>query len=329
VTFFDSDGTLVVRGRLPPEQGALLLKALEAAKDELLRQQRVSAETPPAGQQGGGACGCDEPHHEPAAAVSAETPAAAEEPAQQAAGPRSTGNQLLADALVQVASRSLAAQAEGAPSSDRFQVVVHIDAEVLADPLADGRCDLEGGPAIAPETVRRLACDCSVSSMAHGPHGELEAGRKSRVPSAALRRALRARDGTRCAFPGCSCQGKEAHHVEHWANGGATRLSNMLSLCKLHHSLVHEGGYSVEALGDGRFRFLRPDGRAVVEAPPLPAVTGEPGLLLSEQWLSPEVRITPSTGRPTWMGEACDYDWAVETLWLYDEAGPGQDPFAR
>ena len=280
VTWFDGDGMLVVQGRLTAEQGALLRKALEVSADEVRDAQSVSAET-----------------------SSTSDPA-----------PRASGDQLQADALARVAERALASDAAGASSTDRFQVVVHADAEVLADPAADGRCELEDGPAIAAETARRLACDATVCSMVHGPDGELTAGRKTRVISAPLRRALKTRDGTRCAFPGCGCRGRDAHHVQSWAEGGPTVLSNLLSLCRAHHTLVHEGGFRVEALPGGRFRFLRPDGRALLPAPPMPAVIDDPVECLAERWIPPEVNLTASSGLPSWQGERVDYDWIVQAL---------------
>ncbi len=280
VTWFDSDGMLVVQGRLTAEQGALFVKALEVSADELRDAQNV-----------------------PAGTSSASDPA-----------PRTSGNQLKADALARVAERALACDAAASSSTDRFHVVVHVDAEVLADPAADGRCELEDGSAIAAETARRLACDATVSTMVHGPDGELTAGRKTRVISAPLRRAQKARDGTRCAFPGCGCRGRDAHHVQGWAEGGPTVLSNLLSLCRAHHTLVHEGGFRIEALAGGRFRFLRPDGRELLPAPPIPAVMDDPVASLAESWIPPEVTITPSTGLPTWMGERVDYDWILQAL---------------
>ncbi len=287
VTWFDNDGMLVVQGRLAPDQGALLMKALEVATDELRHSERGSAE-----------------------------PSPSVDPAAQ-----SDGDQLRADALARMAERALADGAAEASSADRFQVVVHVDAEVLADPEADGRCELEDGPAIAGQTARRLACDATVCAMYHGPDGELISGRKTRVVSTPLRRALRARDGTRCAFPSCGCRGSDAHHVRSWAEGGPTVLSNILLLCKSHHTLVHEGGYRVEALPGGGFRFLRPDGRELLPAPPLPAVIGDPAKALAARWIPPDVTLTPSTGLPTWQGDPVDYDWAVETLVMYAEGG--------
>ena len=280
VTYFDHDGMLVLEGRLTPEQGAVLREALDRARDALYARPDGSAEPR-------------------AVAAGAEKP---------------DGAQLLADALSLVAERSLGAEEAEVGGGDRFQVVVHVDAEVLASPDADGRCELQDGPALAPDTARRLACDCSVSSMEHGTDGELVPGRKTRVLSAPLRRALMARDGTRCQFPGCCCRGRDAHHVKPWINGGPTVLQNLTSLCRRHHVLCHEGGYRIEALPDGRFRFMDPKGRELVQAPPLPVVTGDPVATLAARWMPPEVEITPSTGVPTWQGETFDYGWAIEDL---------------
>jgi hypothetical protein len=229
--------------------------------------------------------------------------------------------QHLADALARVAERALAYRAGPDRAADRFQVVVHVDAEVLADPGADGRCDLEGGPAVAGETARRLACDCTRRELRRAPDGEPVAGRKTRVVGAALRRALVARDGTRCAFPGCNCRARDAHHVRHWADGGETVLSNLLGLCRAHHVFVHESGFRVEPLPEGGFRFLRPDGSELLTSPPPPEVGADPARTLTEQ-LPEAAQITSCTGRPTWQGERVDYDLAVESLWLFGGEPP-------
>ncbi len=88
------------------------------------------------------------------------------------------------------------------PASDDQVTVLHVDVETLSDD-ADGRCDLENGPALAPETARRLACDAGVVAMLEDPEGNaLAVGKKTRTISAALRRALQNRD-QHCRFPGC------------------------------------------------------------------------------------------------------------------------------
>jgi hypothetical protein len=74
----------------------------------------------------------------------------------------------------------------------------------------------------------------------------LELGRATRTIPPALRRALAARDGG-CVAPGCDRppQWSDAHHLEHWADGGPTDLGNLVLLCRTHHLAVHEGGWQL------------------------------------------------------------------------------------
>jgi len=110
------------------------------------------------------------------------------------------------------------------------------------------------------------ACDATLVGLVEDAAGEpLNIGRKSRSIPPALRRALRSRDGG-CRFPGCDrTRFTEGHHVKHWADGGETKLGNLVTLCNFHHRLVHEGAYAVAATDDGVFVFTRPDGRRVAE----------------------------------------------------------------
>ena len=231
-SFFDDEGMFIVHARLPAEVGAMVHKALRLAAEAVRPANDVSAET------------------------SLQIPAHARS----------------ADALRLMAETYLAHHGEetaGSSSADRVQVVVHIDQAILAEAsaaTAEGphRCELEDGPALALDTVRRLACDSTVVGIVEGEDGEpLDIGRKSRSIPAAIARALKARDGG-CRFPGCDrTRFTEGHHVKHWADGGETKLSNLITLCGFHHRLVHEGGYGLRATDDGLFIFTRPDGRRV------------------------------------------------------------------
>ena len=156
-----------------------------------------------------------------------------------------------ADALAQIAESFLAHGAIEAAGAERFQIVVHVAEETLRDRAA-GCCEFEHGPAMAAETARRLACDASVVALVENDDGEpLNVGRKTRTISAPLRRVLNARDKG-CRFPGCAnSRYIDAHHVEHWAEGGETKPSNLVSLCRFHHRAVHEGGIRIEILDDG------------------------------------------------------------------------------
>ncbi len=159
---------------------------------------------------------------------------------------------------------------------------------------------------MAAETARRLACDASVVTLTENDDGEpLDVGRKSRTISAPLRRLLKARDNG-CRFPGCAnSRYIDAHHVVHWANGGETKPSNLVSLCRFHHHAVHEGGFRIEMLDDGALRFLKPDGEPVDSI--APGYTQQPG-----DWR----RLITDTRAPLakWTGEKMDYGLAVEVL---------------
>jgi hypothetical protein len=51
--------------------------------------------------------------------------------------------------------------------------------------------------------------------------------------------------------PGCGRKHHvHAHHIEAWAEGGPTKLSNLALLCPFHHMLVHEGKLRVEVRED-------------------------------------------------------------------------------
>ena len=161
----------------------------------------------------------------------------------------------------------------------RAQVRVTIDYDQLTEGLvADGACE-ERNPqpdvfGRAPRTggtvdnteqpitaaaARRLACDAEVLPLVLGGDGQpLDVGRSERTAPAHIRAALSARDGS-CAFPDCDRPPgtSQAHHVRHWADGGATALHNMVMLCGHHHRLIHRQRWEV-TMDDGWPAFLPP-----------------------------------------------------------------------
>lgn len=91
----------------------------------------------------------------------------------------------------------------------------------------------------------------------------LSVSRKQRTVSTPLRRALWARD-RHCAFPGCHrTRFVDAHHVQHWVDGGSTSVDNLVLLCSQHHRLLHEGGYGIRRDHQGERYFVRADGRVI------------------------------------------------------------------
>ena len=292
--FHDVDGSLVLKARVPAEIGALLIKALDAAVNNPMASD-VSAEI--SARQS--ACGT-------AMTVSEERP---------------SWGARRADALGRIAESFLQHGAEALNGGDRQQIVIHVDAETLCEGSA-GRCELEDGPSLPVETVRRLACDASIVHVLEDPQGEpLNVGRKTRSIPPAIRRALNARDRG-CRFPGCSnTRYVDAHHIHHWSKGGETKISNLVQLCRHHHRQVHEGRVVVQVLDDGALRFVRPNGESFQRVAPdhtrplsdwrqLPQDHGQQGIYIDK-----------NTAITRWRGERMDYGLAIDVLLQHAKRG--------
>jgi hypothetical protein len=136
-------------------------------------------------------------------------------------------------------------------------------------------------------------------------------GRRTRTVPPSLRRALDRRDGG-CRFPGCTSRFCDAHHVVHWADGGATRLDNLVLLCRRHHRAVHEEGFRIElAAGGAAVRVLRPDGVELPAVPPAPVQPLDPVAALMREHESFGLDIGAWTAVPHWLGERLDVSQAI------------------
>jgi hypothetical protein len=288
----DEDGMVVVRGRLTPEQGAVLMQALAAAGETLYRRTEGEPSWP------------DD--------VPAETPSA---------------EQQRADALALLAEAALHSGLDAGAAGERYQVVVHVDAATLADPEGSGQSVLDGGTHVPAETSRRLACDAARVVMRHEPDGRVvEVGARTRTIPPAIRRALHHRDRG-CRFPGCGLPFGQGHHIRHWANGGSTTLGNLAMLCRRHHRAVHEEGYQVERHADGTLGFRRPDGQPLPDVPAPPGVPGEPAQALRGTNEAVGLRLDARTALPGWQGERLDVGWAIDVLHPRAASASGQpDP---
>jgi hypothetical protein len=286
------DGSLLLRARLPADEGALVLAALDAAKDSLRAEPEATAEPSSEGR-----------------GVSAE----AEAP------PVSN-----VSALLVMAETLLASAAAERSGGDSYQVIVHVDAAALAgqrtqeagpaaaaDDQSDGACQLDDGQLLHPETARRLACDASVVRILERDGRPLSVGRRTRSVPPALRRALQTRDRC-CRFPGCTQRRfLHAHHIDHWAHGGSTELTNLVQLCRFHHRLVHEGGYTLERSGRrGELRFRWPDGRPLSPGPDLRPVQDD----LERRNRRRGLQIHPDTCASRWTGERLDLALNIDAL---------------
>jgi hypothetical protein len=191
---------------------------------------------------------------------------------------------------------------------DVHRVVIHLAPHLLSDALI---ANLDDGTWIAPETWRRVACDCALDLVRVDQEGSvLDVGRRTRTIPPALARALDVRDAGRCRFPGCTHRRfLDRHHVKHWSNLGETKLDNLLTLCTAHHQLVHEGGWSVELDGD-EARFFRPDGTQLVW--PRPPRVEDAVAELEEAHA--EMKMGPTTGLTLWNGRTPEYERCVGAL---------------
>ncbi len=170
------------------------------------------------------------------------------------------------------------------------------------------------GEIIATTTAKRFCCDAGVVIAHVDALGvPLSVGRKTRTIPAAIKRALLLRDRT-CRFPGCThSRYVHGHHIEHWANGGETALSNLMLLCSAHHTLLHEGGSRVEANGAGGWNFFDHRNRVIEVQPARPSV-GQQGGLAALHVAQEELAITANTNASKWTGTPIDYARCIDYL---------------
>jgi hypothetical protein len=270
----DEDGTVRVRGRLAPEVGALVLKALEAARESLYQRRRKEA-------------------------PDADPP---------------TMEQQQADAMALLAETALHQGIDPGAPGERYQVVVHVDAAVLVDTEQTGQSVLEGGLRVPAGTSQRLACDATRVVMRHDGEGRvIEVGARTRTIPPAIRRALQHRDNG-CRFPGCGVRFGQGHHIRHWAHGGPTTLSNLTMLCRRHHRAVHEEGYQIERQPDGELQFRRPNGWIIPEVPRSPDLPADPVTVIRARNEENGVALHARTTMPGWLGESLDVAYAIDVL---------------
>ena len=274
LVYQDADGMFVIRGRLTPEIGAVVRQALAAACDRSWAEGSVHAP----GQ------------HVP------------------------TMGQRQADALGVIVEAALHHALDPGAPGERYQVVVHVDAPVLADPDQPGQSVLEDGPNSSAEESRRIACDATRVIMTHDADGRvLEVGARTRTIPPALRRALQHRDHG-CRFPGCGSRFTQGHHIKHWANGGPTTLSNLALLCRRHHRAVHEEGFQVARLADGELEFRHPYGWVLPPVPAPPEVAGDAEARLRADNAAAGVHVDAHTLRPDWDGTRLDLGYAIDVM---------------
>lgn len=311
---YDDDGSLVGSFRIAPEDSAVLLATLETARTAV---RDVSAETPAPSREQANADALVTMAQAAHASLSADPVSESETRPMEPAEPAEPGQETDPE---QATPREQETQPR--PEQPRaavhvpIQVMLHVDPATLAaadDGPDTGRGEFDDGPGLHPQTLRRLSCDAAVVRIVEGADGTiLDLGRRTRVPSPALRRALHCRDRGGCRFPGCTARRfVQGHHIQHWAHGGETTLANMVLLCSAHHRLLHEGGYTIVADESDAIRFCRPDGTPIPDSPTPPTLTGRIG----EHPTS--AQIDADTIKPEWYGDRLDMDYVMAVLFSH------------
>ena len=282
-TRVDEDGMVVLRARLTPEVGAVVLRALEAALEQVptavegeeagIAQRRADAlglvaESALAGGLDPGRPGdrfqvtvhveaetlrSSEPINA-TADTTAEThtirpvsPEPAAPAANAAIADLSAASRATRPTVPEPASPTAdtsaethaARQATPGPAAPADAVVGQTHVETVdahhhaatGSDLDAGQSVIEqaGGIHVGKDAARRIGCDSGGLVLIHAPDGGvLDVGRRTRTVPTAMRRALEGRDRNGCQFPGCNSRHCDAHHVVHWADGGATELSNLV-----------------------------------------------------------------------------------------------------
>jgi Domain of unknown function (DUF222) len=148
------------------------------------------------------------------------------------------------DALIELCRQGGASKRDG--SGPRPTLIIRASVDTLAGTRGVPAGELEAGGTVPAETVLRYACDSAITRITGAGELDHELSRASRTIPPSTRRALEAR-GRTWVFPGCRrppgwCDG---HHLVWWTRGGQTSLPNLALLCRPHHRLVHEGGWSL------------------------------------------------------------------------------------
>jgi Domain of unknown function (DUF222)/HNH endonuclease len=124
----------------------------------------------------------------------------------------------------------------------RPHLTLTADVATLARLPGSRAADMDWGQPVPAETLRRIACDASVTCVLVSAEGDpLSVGRTRRTFTPTQRRALAVRDGG-CVLCGRPVAWTDAHHIRHWIDGGTTCVENGALLCHRCHVRVHEGG---------------------------------------------------------------------------------------
>ena len=156
-----------------------------------------------------------------------------------------TSGQRRADALVEMATRSRRAPAEGIRPAPLFSVLVGYE-------TVHGRiCELENGTVLHPSALEAWMDSAYFERALFSLGNRIDVSVRSRFFTGGTRRAIELRDRI-CTHPHCyePAQSCQVDHVETYAAGGLTTQDNGRLLCGFHNRLRNQR----EQKGDQRQR---------------------------------------------------------------------------
>jgi hypothetical protein len=288
----DETGMIVINVRLPPEEGALVIKALELIQAENRRKREEVEEVK-------------------VDSTNVSTEAFSEDM------PREDFLSDRASALTHMAEHYLSGvRGDGAKESgnslgEKYQIFLHINANAASINCKvndSDHCSIDNKRFLTPRVAKRLACDASLTTVLEDDKGNvLNIGRRSRIVPRAMSHALRIRDGG-CRYPSCTqTRHTDSHHIKHWADGGETKMDNLVTLCRFHHGLLHKGEYRIHR--DESDLVFTNSRNEVITSSFYPQFPGESN---AKDCLDPH--IDENTAASKWRGESMDSQQALQCM---------------
>jgi len=293
----DEMGMYVISARLPPEEGALVVRALEIIQAENRKKKEDAEEV---------------------VAEEMEVKVDSNNVSAETFSQGMVREDFLADrasALTHMAESYLNGnnnEESGNSLGEKYQVFLHINANAASIDCKvnqSDHCSIDNKRFLTQEVAKRLACDASLSTVLEDDRGNiLSIGRRSRIIPRAMSHALRIRDGG-CRYPGC-CQNHytDAHHIKHWADGGETSMENLVTLCRYHHGLLHKREYHLRRDESGDLVFTN-SRNELITCSFYPQFPGNPN---ADECLDRD--IDEHTAKSKWLGERLDINHTLQCM---------------
>ncbi|MEV6417280.1 DUF222 domain-containing protein [Kribbella sp. NPDC051718] len=243
--------------------------------------------------------------------------------------PRSRGKRQ-ADALVDALDIALASGDLPTRGGIKPHIAVTINLNDLLEAGRQATGDLTYGDGLSAAAIRRLACDAGIIPIVLGSDSQpLDVGREFRYVTTGLRNALNQRDRgcVICHAPPIYC---DAHHLVSWFDGGVTSLANMVLLCRVDHTSLHDGHWTIRIV-DNQVHVTRPTwadppprtGRRL-DQPSTTAATA-PATSATHPWPPPTAAAPPTTtNADPWPPSPAATDTAP---WTSASPGTSADPW--